>query len=329
MRSSLRVQLRDWLHLQRRTRSVARVHRTAPSSTRLRCRASASHSAVSRTVSRERPRRKSGRLRANALPRAVEACVSGSDAGIHSGSPIHGLDVEVEQHLVRHPDALRAATAAACVQLATRSPNVHCRDGDVALKVPATSRSSRSSMKRREIARVDELQRALRWRGNDRLRPAIAEQRRMHEARGPIAEAIGRIVRAHDQPRAHVRRARAEHARHRGFARGLERAVVLGNVLAVGVFERAPAARPRRARVGRASRTPRSRRRRDSARRAAPAASADASHDARHVAGQVDDRVPRPVAQRVEPRRDARIAVAGQRLHGALRGLGQALGDRA
>ena len=42
---------------------------------------------------------------------------------------------------------------------------------------------------------------------DDRVGRAVAEQTRMDEARDPVAEAVGRIVRPDDEARPHVERA--------------------------------------------------------------------------------------------------------------------------
>ena len=195
----------------------------------------ASHAAVSRTVS------SSGRVRApRRAPGAVDAHEAGG-VGIGRGNPQRQagprLDVEVEQGLLVHPcghGRVGGCRDAGVDEIAHR-PLARGGAGverafDVAL--------AEIEQPRREVPRVDELQRTLARRGHHRARRPIAQEPRVHEARDPVAEAVGGVVRADDQARPHDRRAVAVRVAHDGLARGLESAVVGQHVLGRGVVER-------------------------------------------------------------------------------------------
>ena len=169
----------------------------------------ASHAAVSAIVSRQRPRREArGCARAQSI--AMKPALSGSLGGSHSGSPIHGSTPCASSVA----SSIHAGAGGAATRRRARRrdrPSSSARAGLHGVERAADVALGEIEHPRREIARVDELHRRARAAPERRRAPAaIAEQRRMHEARDPVAEAVGAVERSDDEARPHLRRARAE-----------------------------------------------------------------------------------------------------------------------
>ena len=168
---------------------------------------------------------------------------------------------------------------------------------------------------------IDELDRPRRRRRHHGVGAAVADEMRMDEARHPVAEAIGRVVRADDETGTYVEPARTVDIGHDTLARSLERSVELADLFTLGIRERADRValgEPAAAGIGehgdrRHEEIPAHARRQQLRRR---------PHDARDVAGRVHHRVPLARGERLETGRVARIAVADARIDPAAPRIG-------
>jgi len=133
---------------------------------------------------------------------------------------------------------------------------------------------------------------------HDGPRRPIAEQVRVHEARDPVAEAIGGVERTDDQSRPHLRRARPEQSLDRRFARRLQRTVLFHHRFGRRVGERRD--RRRLVEIRTVSfRVDRHRRHEHIARNPLRQNSRARLDDPRNVTGAVDHGIPRAAFERL------------------------------
>ena len=242
--------------------AAERTSRHAPALSRC-----ASHADVSASV-RSSGRNLSPCPIALAHENDMKPAIDRSDAGIHSGSSVHGTT----SWATSFASSIHAGSTArpAAREHPERVDERAHRDAvrrRHRVERPGDPRGREIEHPLRQIARVDELHRARRRRRHDRPRAALAQHFRMQEPRDPIGEAIGRIVRSDDEPRADDRRALVEGGDELALAGGLERAVVRGDILRGGVRRASRPARPRSVLRGCRRRRPTATTRRGRARR--------------------------------------------------------------